>query len=170
MARHAGPVLVDTNIILECYRVGSWRALAGGYSVETVEECVEETQAGSQRREPERRIDEVELRDSFAAVHSVGTTERAELAIRTQNIALDAGEESLWAHARKRDDAWILCGPDRASLRCGVRLGFRERLVSLERLLDDVGHRTRFSLRPAYTRKWLDRTLGDLVLAETLTR
>ena len=45
MARHAGPVLVDTNIILERYRVGSWRALAGGYSVETVEECVEETQA-----------------------------------------------------------------------------------------------------------------------------
>ena len=117
MARHAGPVLVDTNIILECYRVGSWRALAGGYSVETVEECVEETQAGCQRREPERRIDEVELRDSFAAVHSVGTTERAELAIRTQDIALDAGEESLWAHARKRNDAWILCGPDRASLR-----------------------------------------------------
>ena len=99
MARHASPVLVDTNIILECYRVGSWRALAGGYSVETVEECVEETQAGSQRREPERRIDEVELRDSFAAVHSVGTTERA-----------------------------------------------------------------------GYTRRWLDRTLGDLVLAETLTR
>ena len=85
MARHAGPVLVDTNIILESYRVGSWRALAGGYNVETVEECVDETQ-------------------------------------------------SLWAHARKRDDAWILCGPDRASLRCGVRLGFRERLVSLERL------------------------------------
>ena len=99
MARHAGPLLVATNIILECYRVGSWRALAGGYSVETVEECVDETQAGSQRREPERRIDEVELRDSFAAVHSVGTTERA-----------------------------------------------------------------------GYTRRWLDRTLGDLVLAQTLTR
>ena len=42
--------------------------------------------------------------------------------------------------ARRRHDAWILCGPDRASLRCGVRLGFRERLVSLERFLDDVGH------------------------------
>ena len=31
MARHRGPVLVDTNVILECFRVGSWRALSGGY-------------------------------------------------------------------------------------------------------------------------------------------
>ena len=104
MARHAGPVLVDTNIILESYRVGSWRALAGGYGVQTVEECVDETQAGSQRREPERRIDEVELRGSLAVGHSVGSKERAELAIRTQDIALDPGEASLWAHARSRDD------------------------------------------------------------------
>ena len=38
MARHQGAVLVDTNIILETHRTGSWRALAGGYRVETVEE------------------------------------------------------------------------------------------------------------------------------------
>ena len=48
MARHAGPVLVDTNIILESYRVGSWRALAGGYGVQTVEECVDETEFGEE--------------------------------------------------------------------------------------------------------------------------
>ena len=34
MARYAGPVLVDTNIILESDQVGSWRALTGGYRVE----------------------------------------------------------------------------------------------------------------------------------------
>ena len=50
MARHHGPVLVDTNVILECWRVGAWRALAGGYRVETVEDCVIETQTGFQRR------------------------------------------------------------------------------------------------------------------------
>lgn len=33
MARHQGTVLVDTNIILEAYQSGSWRALAGGYRV-----------------------------------------------------------------------------------------------------------------------------------------
>ena len=58
MARHRGTVLVDTNVILEAHRAGAWRALAGGYPVETVEECVTETQTGYQRRSPERRIDE----------------------------------------------------------------------------------------------------------------
>ena len=58
MARHRGTVLVDTNVILEAHRAGAWRALASGYPVETVEECVTETQTGYQRRSPERRIDE----------------------------------------------------------------------------------------------------------------
>ena len=166
MARHLGPVLVDTNVILEAYRVESWRALAGGYSVETVEDCVTETQTGFQRRRPERRIDARELRASLGAVYSVGDLERAELAVRVHDIALDIGEASLWAHALNRNDAWVLCGPDKASLRFGVRLGFREQLVSLERLLNDVGHRSRISLRTAYTKKWLENTLGQLVLAE----
>lgn len=33
MARHRGPVLVDTNVILECWRIKAWRALGGGYGV-----------------------------------------------------------------------------------------------------------------------------------------
>ncbi len=166
MARHRGTALVDTNVILEAHRTGSWRALAGGYAVETVEDCVTETQTGFQRRRPENRIDQAELRDRLAAVHEVGEVERAELAIRVSDIALDRGEASLWAHALGRGDDWILCGPDRASLRCGVRLGCRERLVSLERLLDEAGHRPGTALREAYTSRWHERTLGELVLEE----
>ena len=71
MPRYIGPVLVDTNVVLECWRVGSWRALAGGYSVETVEDCVTETQTGFQRRRPEQRIDAAVLRSSLARVHDV---------------------------------------------------------------------------------------------------
>lgn len=166
MARHDGPVLIDTNIIIESHRIRSWRALAGGYRLETVEECVAETQAGSQRRRPDQRIDEGELRNTLRAVHSVDRLARAALALRKLDLALDAGEESLWAHALSRSDAWILCGPDKASLRCGVRLGFRQRLVSLERLFEAAGYRPRLSLRPAYTRNWLERTLVELVLIE----
>ena len=65
MARHSDPVLVDTNVILETHRVGAWRALAGGYRVETVEDCVTETQTGFQKRRPEQQIDERELRASL---------------------------------------------------------------------------------------------------------
>ena len=136
--------------------------------METVEECVAETQAGAHRRRPKRRIDETELCSSLSEVHSVSDVERAELALRKRDIALDLGEESLWAHALSRNDGWILCGPDRASLRCGIRLGFRERLVSLERLLSDTGHRPRVTLRKPYTRQWLQTALVELVLAEGL--
>ena len=166
MPRHQGTVLVDTNVILETYRTGSWRALAGGYPVETGEDCVAETQPSFQRRRSEIPIDEGELRNSMQEVHPVGIRERAGLAVRIPGITLDRGEASLWAHALIRADTWVLCGPDRASLRCGVRLGFRQRLVSLEALLYDVGYRSRTNLRPAYTSRWHERVLGELLLME----
>ncbi len=138
MARHHGPVLVDTNIILECWRVGAWRALTGGYRVETVEDCVIETQTGFQRRRQEQQIDNATLRASLAAVQKVGDAERAAAIVREPMFSfLDLGEQSLWAHALSRRDDWALCGPDKA--RFGVRLGLRERLVALEGLLQDVG-------------------------------
>ena len=135
--------------------------------METVEVCVTETQTGFQWRRPEQAIDVSELRSSLASVHSVNDRQRAELAVQLQGIVLDPGEESLWAHALGRQDVWLFCGPDRASLRCGVRLGFRERIVSLEELLRGVGHRPRIALEHQYTKKWLERALLDILLAET---
>ena len=82
MARHRGTVLVDTNVIVEAHRTGSWRALTGGYGAETVEDCVTETQTGYQRRRPERRIDEARLRGRLAGVHAVGDLERAVLVVK----------------------------------------------------------------------------------------
>ena len=38
--------LMDTNVIIEAHRTDSWRALTGGYRVESVEKCVIETQTG----------------------------------------------------------------------------------------------------------------------------
>ena len=118
---------MDTNAIIESHRTGAWRALASGYQVETVEDCVTETQTGFQLRRPEQSIAVSKLRSSLASVHGVDDGQRAALAVQMQGIVLDRGEESLWAHALGRQDRWLLCGPDKASLRCGVRLGFRER-------------------------------------------
>ena len=84
MALHRGPVLVDTNVILETHRTGSWRALTGGYAVETVEDCVTEARTGFQRRRPKHQIDQVELRDRLARVHAVGERERGLLAVRAK--------------------------------------------------------------------------------------
>lgn len=159
-------MLVDTNAIIEAHRTRSWRALSRGWRLETVEACVTETQTGFQLRPKEEAVDAAELRDSLAAVHSVSVRERAELALRKGDIALDEGEDALWAHALGRNDAWLLCGPDRASLRCGVRLGHRERLASLEELLTRVGHRPSTGLRPAYTKRWHDRVVGQIHIEE----
>jgi hypothetical protein len=166
MARHRGPVLVDTNVILECWRIGAWKALSSGYAVETVEDCVTETQTGYQRRRAEQQIDRATLVASLA-VHKVSDSERAAAAVRDVLFSyLDVGEQSLWAHALARSDAWVLCGPDKASLRFGVRLGLRDRLVALENLLHDVGYRAATALRTNYTSSWLAKTLAELVITE----
>jgi hypothetical protein len=167
MPRHTGPVLVDTNVIIECWRVGSWRALTGGYAVETVEDCVTETQTGYQRRRREQQIDPGELRRSLARIHAVTPAQLAAAIVGDETLSfLDVGERSLWAHALARQDAWVLCGPDKASLRFGIRAGLRDRLVALERLLVGVGHRPRSALRRNYTGQWLDAALAELALLE----
>ena len=164
MPPHPGPVLVDTNVIFECHRTNSWRALTSGYRLATTEDCVAETQAGKQNREWRTEVDETRLRGSLSTVHGVSDRQLAELMLR-QAPALDRGEESLWAHALDReDDTWLLSGPDKARLRCGVLLGYRDHLVSLERLLVDIGHRVRYGLREAYTEAWHRRALNELVL------
>jgi len=167
MPRRSEPVLVDTNVIVECHDKGCWRALAGGYRLGTVEECVTETQTGHQRRRPERQIDLAALLQSLAQVHTVTPQDRAKAAVRDDHFGrLDPGERDLWAHALTRTDGWVLCGPDRASLRLGVRLGLRDRLVSLEELLTDIGHRPRTALRANYTARWLADALNEMILLE----
>jgi hypothetical protein len=159
------PILVDTNVILEGHRTGSWRALVGRFRVETVTDCVIETQTGAQKRRPEQRIDPAELR--LGAVHDVTDVERAVALTRDDLVRfLDPGEQALWAHAIGRVDTWLLCGPDKASLRLGVRLGFRDRMVAFEALLDDAGHRPRTPLRTHYTKAWLATCLAELALQE----
>ena len=170
MARHQGSVLIDTNAILECFRVGSWRALSHGYSVETVGDCGTETQTGFKRRRAELQIDAAQLVASLKAVHPVEDAQRAVVAVRAPDIALDVGERSLWAHALTRSDPWVLCGPDKASMRFGVRLGLKDRLIALEALLDDAGHRPKEALKLAYTTKWLEKVLGELFISEGLGR
>lgn len=166
MARHTGPVLVDTNVIIECWRAGAWNALVGGYHIETVETCFVETQTGFQRRRPEQRIDSEDLRKTIKHMHPVSQVQLAVALTQETEIAfLDAGEKDLWAHAMGRADAWVLCGPDKASLRIGIRLGLRDRLVSLERLLEGVGYRNA-GLRLPYTQKWLEQALAELAQRE----
>jgi hypothetical protein len=164
VARRSNPLLVDTNVILEAYRTRSWKALTSGYGVETVKACVVETQTGFQKRRSELQIDEAALRATLVIVHEVSNHERAEALVSGLGAGLDPGELDLWAHAITREDAWILCGPDVASLRFGVRAGYRDHLVSLESLLEGVGFQAKGKLRTNYTDKWHASTLNRLII------
>ena len=160
-------ILVDTNVIFEAHRTNVWPALARALQIETVEFCVLETQTGAQNRRPEQRIDEAALRASLRQVRDVSELDRARAATRDTQVGwLDAGERDLWAHAIGREDAWLLCGPDAASLRVGIRLGFRDRLTALEALCVEIGCRPGHALKNQYTAAWLEKMLMDMAIQE----
>jgi hypothetical protein len=166
MARSPDAVLVDTNVIIEAWRVGRWKALAARHALETVGTVVMETHTGFQKRRERQQIDQAELKRTLRKIHEATEFERAGLAVRVPDIHLDPGERDLWAHALQRNDAWVLCGPDKASLRVGVRLGLRDRLISLEELWQQAGFRPRVKLRENFTSAWHRGTLSQLAILE----
>ena len=159
-------ILVDTNIIIELHRTGSWPALTGAYRVVTVEDCVTETQTGYQRRSPERLIHLNELKTSLSELGNVNEQDRTRLRVQISNLHLDRGEESLWAHALARSGKWFLCSPDKSSLRAGVRLQKRDHLVSTEELLERAGHRPLKRLRSQFTKQWMYQQTIEILLDE----
>jgi len=160
---NARPILVDTNVILEAHRCRCWNPLVGGLQVETVEMCIAEAYTGQQRRRDQLIIDPGALRKSFHSVHAVSKSITAGIAL-LDGPALDIGERELWAHAFHRQDAWVLCGPDAASMRFGYIHGFRDRMISLEELLRSVGSRIPPDLRLHYKAAWLRELFAKFAL------
>ncbi|AWV14860.1 hypothetical protein A3862_04540 [Methylobacterium sp. XJLW] len=144
-------VLVDNCAISACADAGGWKALVHRYQVETVEEVASEAGTGYQHREI---IDPEEFR-AEVMIHPVTRAERLERQAEHAGLGvLDDGERDLWIHALGRSDGWILCGPDSASMRFGVRAGLSDRLISLEELFEKIGQPTR-DLEEHHTKRWL---------------
>lgn len=164
MARFAGSILLDNNAIGAAVDTAVWKGLLGSYGgqLETVE--MVEGEAGSYFR---KLPDSAVLMQSLTKlkVHGVSDEERASLAIELEGLQMDPGEEDLWAHAHKRKDPWILCGPDKASFRAAIKLGLRDRLVSLEELLIDAGLSTK-GLKDHYTKAFLNRVVSQFIMEE----
>lgn len=153
-------VLVDNCAISACADAGGWKALVHRYQVETVEEVASEAGTGYQHREI---IDPEEFR-AEVMIHPVTRAERLERQAEHAGLGvLDDGERDLWIHALGRSDGWILCGPDSASMRFGVRAGLSDRLISLEELLEKIGHATR-GLEQHHTKKWLREKITEYTL------
>lgn len=135
-------VLVDTNIIIEAVRTKCWTALTVHFSVETVDKCCEEARTGELHRPGYVDVDEKALRERLT-VHRVSDAELAALGLRDpESFRLDAGERHLWAHGLVRNDAWIASCCDNAAINAAIRLGWGDRLKSLEELAIAAGART----------------------------
>ena len=167
MSPRSSIILVDTMVIIEAHRTHTWAALSKTLQLETVEACALETQTGAQNRRPEQLIDEIALRASLRQIHSVSELDRAKLLLRdAQAAVLDPGERDLWAHALQRPDTWLFCGPDRASYRLAIRLGFRDRLLSLEALCREAGSRPAPPLASHHTRKGHEAMITAMAIQE----
>ena len=70
-----------------------------------------------------------------------------------------AGERDLFAHAYARssagDHVWVICSPDRASIRAAVALGWRDQTRSLAELVAAVGARPNPPLADHFGERWL---------------
>lgn len=151
-------VLVDTNVIIEAVRTGCWRAITGHMTVETVEVCTEEAGRGSADRAGYVVVSTDDL-SRIARVHPVSDVERAALALEYPDASgMDAGERDLFAHANgRRDESWMLCSPDKASIRAAVGLGWADRLCSLGALAQQAGARPKSALKAHFEEAWLSR-------------
>lgn len=135
-------VLVDTNIIIEAVRTGSWNAITSHFSIQTVEKCCEEARTGEAHRPGYVVVGESALRTRLK-VHKVSGVMLFELGQRYPDAdRLDAGERHLWAHALERNDEWLAACSDRAAVNAAVRLRWEDRLISLEELVSAAGARS----------------------------
>ena len=134
-------VLVDTNIIIEAVRTSCWNALTAYFTMETVEKCCEEARTGQAHRPGYVEVSEKALRVRLI-VHRVTDSDLAALGLRdAEAFRLDLGERHLWAHALVRGDAWVASCCDRAAINSAVRLGWEDRMVALEELVQAAGAR-----------------------------
>lgn len=150
-------MLVDTNAIIEAVRTGCWAAITGQCDVESAQVC-----AGESRHTPDPipsgyvPVTEAHL-EKLTHTHAVSRLTLAAFKLAYSDAdALDAGELDLLAlaYAELQSD-WVLCSPDKAVVRAAVRLGFGDRLWSLEQLAEAVGTRPNPPLQRQFRSEWL---------------
>jgi hypothetical protein len=155
MAGKKRVILLDTNIIIEAVRTGCWNGLRGHYGLVTVGKCREEAQSGIARTPGYVVVEDHHLSSGIEIV-AVTDLHRALLATSCADAAvLDDGERDLWAHAYSRGDDWEATCADQAAVRVAVKLGWGDRLASLEELIWSAGIRPKTRLKQHYTKRML---------------
>lgn len=148
------PVLLDANVIIESHRINAWKTLSSYFKLESVGECITEAKNVRRKFQSKMPINGDDLRRALSFIGAADSKKYADLVVGSDNIQLGSGEKALWAYALGWEGNWLFCGPDKASLRCGIKLGFRDQIISLETLLISAGYPNINNLKKNYREKW----------------
>lgn len=156
-------VFVDTNVILEAFRIGCWAAICEHFAIETVEKCIEEALTGDPTEPGRVDVPSDELVGGLAARHAVTKKELATFALTHPECqALDDGELHLlaWldANGLLSKVMVLMSTADKATIVATGRLNGLDALVSLEHLAQNSGapRGQLASLKDHYRNGWLE--------------
>lgn len=156
---------VDSNVIIEATRTASLPALVANRArLVTVDEVLKECATGRRMTGGYVQVDTAVLRRQ-CRVEPVTPVDSAELLLRLRGATdMDPGEKHLLAAALKTNPPWCICSPDKALIRACQACQCLDRVISLEELVEAIGHAPHPPLREAYTRAWLSRFRTELLL------
>jgi hypothetical protein len=139
--------------------------LADFFNLETVEKCIEETQTGFQNREPEQTIDSTELRNSLNHIYDISATDVLKFVLDNESAStIDDGELHLLIHASHREDSWIVSSPDKAAMRFIHEMGWIDRLISLESMINRISAHTTDELKNNFTEAWMSEKRTEMLM------
>ncbi|MEQ1599155.1 MAG: hypothetical protein ABL880_07295 [Methylotenera sp.] len=152
-------VLIDTNVIIEAYRVNCWNTLAQYFNLHTVEKVIEETQTGFQNRSLEQLIDETSLRNSFGHIQAISELQVIQFDMTNVSQPLDAGEKQLIIYAHTlQQKVWFLNGPDNAAVKYACKNGWGDHLISLEAMNQHLRCHLKSKIERNFTESWLSQS------------
>jgi hypothetical protein len=146
-------IFLDTNVIIEAFRVKVWKPLAQTFRLSTVEECAIEAATGYKRRKGYVAVD----LDAIRATASIHKPEFSSVVSLTRSLPagllLDPGERDLTACAIARPHGWLFCSADAAAVRALHVLGKLGQAVSLEAIVRVA--KLNPNVREQFAEKWL---------------
>lgn len=134
-------VFLDTNVIIECFKIGVWPELSKGHKLETVDEVVTEAMTGDASRRDRVQVDRAALLGGLTKPpYSVTRQERNKLLRDYPTVTvLDPGELNLFAYLNAHElplgQFKVVSTADKGAIAFCKLPGWLDHLVSLEELL-----------------------------------
>lgn len=138
-------VFVDTNVILECFRIKVWSELTQRCQVETVRTCYDEALAGNSLAAGYIQASAAELENGCHAIHAVSQADEDKLILEYEDmLRLDPGELHLFAYLYANNvrlsEVVVLSTADKGAIvRANDHPGWLDWVQSLQEVLHEAG-------------------------------